>query len=113
MNSPKNLLSLFVLIAVLSGLLAGQQASPSAGVVPHLVNYSGRTMDAKGTVVSASPALPSRSTRSSRRRAPVDGNPERDADPRAPSLSNWALRNPKVCPSIFSLQAKPAGWACV
>ena len=52
MNSPKNLLSLFVLIAVLSGLLAGQQASPSAGVVPHLVNYSGRTMDAKGTVVS-------------------------------------------------------------
>jgi len=52
MSSPKKVLSLFAVIAILCGFLSGQQSAPLSAAVPRLVNYSGRATDAKGAVIA-------------------------------------------------------------
>jgi len=52
MKSRKNSLSLLLVVLALSSLLAGQQTAQSQAVVPRLVNYSGKAIDARGNVVA-------------------------------------------------------------
>lgn len=54
MNSSRHTVSALLLIVMWSGLLLGQQpaAAPSPGVVPQLVNFSGRAVDPQGKVIS-------------------------------------------------------------
>ena len=52
MNSRKSSLCVSVLVVILSSLMSGQQQiASSTVVVPRLMNYSGKAVDAKGTVV--------------------------------------------------------------
>jgi hypothetical protein len=52
MNVQKLSLSLLFVIAILPSLLVGQQTATSSAVVPRLVNFSGRAIDAVGKPVS-------------------------------------------------------------
>lgn len=52
MNVQKLSLSLLVVMAILPSLLVGQQTENSTAVVPRLVNFSGRAIDATGKPVS-------------------------------------------------------------
>src|ERR1700685_485261 len=52
MNAQKLSLSLLVVMAILPSLLVGQQTATSSAVVPRLVNFSGRAIDAMGKPVS-------------------------------------------------------------
>ena len=53
MNSRNKSLCVSLLVVILSSLMAGQQPSASSTViVPRLMNYSGKAVDAKGAVVA-------------------------------------------------------------
>jgi trimeric autotransporter adhesin len=52
MNVQKLSIPLFIVMAILPGLLAGQQTVTSSAVVPRLVNFSGRAIDALGKPIS-------------------------------------------------------------
>jgi len=52
MNSWRYSLAAFLLIVALSGLLLGQQPTQSSAVVPRLLNYSGKAVDAQGKAIS-------------------------------------------------------------
>jgi hypothetical protein len=54
MNSGRNSLCVSLLLVILSGLIAGQQPNASSAVVvPRLMNYSGKAVDATGALVPA------------------------------------------------------------
>src|SRR5271169_1499912 len=54
MRSRKNSLCVSLLVVILSSLMAGQQPSASSAVVvPRLMNYSGKAVDATGALVPA------------------------------------------------------------
>ncbi len=52
MKSHENFLSLLLVIVILSGLLVGQGAAQSQAIVPRLVNFSGKAVDAEGKPLS-------------------------------------------------------------
>ena len=52
MKAYKYSLAISVLLVTLAGSMVGQQTTPSLAVVPKLVNFSGKTTDVKGNVVS-------------------------------------------------------------